>query len=507
MQETALRQRLCLSDTGTLWITGLAFTLMHIATSGRYGFHRDELLSYTNALHLDWCYVVYSPITAWLARGELAIFGTSLTGYRFLAAVSIGLVAVLSGLIARQLGGKRQAILVAAVAASIGGPVVFSGSFLSYMTFDMFCWVAVAWCIACLLRSQDPRWWLATGAAVGIGIMCKYTMLFLVAGLLGGMLLTPNRRFLRSIWFWAGIALALAIISPVVFWQFQHHFVGLDWMKSIHARDIRWGRTDYFLLNQFWKATNPITVPLWCAGLWFLFATQQGKPFRLLGWMYVIPLVAFLAARGRDYYLSPGYPMLLAAGAVWGERWLASLQPRVAGAVVRATWNSLVISGLIVVSLVAPVAPVNSAWWRVADAANDSFNMEIGWPEIAATVAQVRDTFPTGDRTHLGILAGDEGEAGAINLYGHAYGLPAAISGMNSNWLRGYGDPPPQTVIMVGMDHDFLERNFVNCTWAAHLSNPYGVINEAIGKYSEVYVCGAPRQGWPEFWKHFQSFG
>ena len=78
-------------------------------------------------------------------------------------------------------------------------------------------------------------------------------MLFLVAGLLGGMLLTPNRRFLRSIWFWAGTALALAIISPVVFWQFQHHFVGLDWMKSIHARDIGWGKTDYFLLNQFWK--------------------------------------------------------------------------------------------------------------------------------------------------------------------------------------------------------------------------------------------------------------
>ena len=78
---------------------------------------------------------------------------------------------------------------------------------------------------------------------------------------------------------------------------------------------------------------------------------------------------------------------------------------------------------------------------------------------------------------------------------------------MNSNWLRGYGDPPPQTLIMVGMDHDFLERNFVNCTWFAHLSNPHGVVNQTIGKYSEVYVCGPPRQGWTEFWKHFQYYG
>ncbi len=508
MEETSLRQRL-FSDTGTLWLIGLAFTLIHMAMSGRYGFHRDELLTYTNALHLDWCYVVYPPITAWLARIELVVFGTSLVGYRFLAAVAIGLVAVLSGLIARQLGGKRRAIVVAAVAASIAGPVIFSGSFLSYMTFDMLCWVAVAWCTACLLRSQDPRWWLAVGAAVGLGIMSKYTMLFLVAGLLGGVLLTPNRRFLRSIWFWAGAALALAIISPVVFWQFQHHFLGLDWAKSIHARDVRWGRADYFLPSQLWKATNPATVPIWCAGLWFLFATEQGKPFRLLGWMYVIPLVAFIAARGREYYLTPGYAMLLAAGAVWGEGWLATLRPRAAAVVRRVTRNSLAVGGLIAFSLVAPVAPVNSTWWRVADAVSghQDFNMEIGWPQLAATVAQVRDTLSPDARAHLGILAGDDGEEGAINLYGRAYGLPAAISGMNSNWLRGYGDPAPQTVITVGLDHDFLEQNFLNCTWAAHLSNPYGVVNESMGGDSEVYVCGAPRQGWPEFWKKFQYFG
>ena len=87
------------------------------------------------------------------------------------------------------------------------------------------------------------------------------------------------------------------------------------------------------------------------------------------------------------------------------------------------------------------------------------------------------------------------------------YGLPPAISGMNSNWLRGYGDPPPQAVIMVGMDPDFMERNFASCTWAAHLTNRYGVVNQTIGKYSEVYLCGEPRQGWPEFWKSFQYYG
>lgn len=500
-------QRFLIGDTAALWLAGLAVAGFHVAVSGQYGFHRDELLTYSNARHLDWCYVVYPPITAWLARLELEIFGASLTGFRFLAAVSMGLLAVLSGLIARALGGERQAVLVAAVAASIAGPVVFSGSFLSYMTFDLLCWVAVAWCVARLLQSQSPRWWIGIGAAVGLGLMCKYTMLFFAAGVLVGVLLTPNRRFLRSAWFWCGIAAALAIFSPVIVWQLHHHFVGLDWMRSIHARDMRWGRTRLFLPNQFWSVTNPITVPLWCAGLWFLFATPRGKPFRMIGWMYLIPLAALFAAHGRDYYLAPAYPMLFAAGAVQGESWLASLAPRAKAEALRSTWISLLAGGATVVCLTTPIAPVNSAWWRAADAANGSFNMEFGWKELTATVAGIRDSLPLWQRAHIGILAGDEGEAGAINLYGPAYHLPEAISGMNSNWLRGYGDPPPQTVIAVGMDADFLERNFRSCTWAARLRNAYGIENKSIDGYANVYVCGSPRQGWPAFWTHFQYFG
>jgi hypothetical protein len=78
---------------------------------------------------------------------------------------------------------------------------------------------------------------------------------------------------------------------------------------------------------------------------------------------------------------------------------------------------------------------------------------------------------------------------------------------MNSNWLRGYGNPPPKTVIAIGMDQEFLFRNFSTCRQVAQLTNPYGVVNETIGKYAAVYVCGPPVKGWPEFWKDFQYYG
>ena len=167
----------------------------------------------------------------------------------------------------------------------------------------------------------------------------------------------------------------------------------------------------------------------------------------------------------------------------------------------------MAVAGLITAALTLPIAPLGTAWWRMADAATGNFNMEIGWPEMAASVARIRSTLPANDQARLGILAGDEGEAGAINLYGPAYGLPTAISGMNSNWMRGYGDPPSETVVTLGLRRDFLERNFASCELAGRLTNPLGIENDATRGYEDIFVCRQLRQSWPEFWKQFRYYG
>jgi hypothetical protein len=494
-------------DVGVLAVIALGSVLLRTIVNGQYGFHRDELLTYTNARHLEWGYVPYPPITAFLARIELEFFGTSLRGFRFFGAVAQSLMMFFAGLSARELGGQRAAQVVTALAAGIGGVTLVHGSFYSYTAFDQLFWMLAAYFVIRLLKSENPRWWLAIGASIGLGMMAKYSMAFFTLGIMGGLVISPGRRYLKSSWLWSGVGVALLIMLPNVTWQIQHHFVSLAYLRSIHARDIAHGATDHFLLNQFWKTTNCVAVPLWLAGLYYLFWRHEGKRYRMLGWMYVITLVAFLAARGRDYYLAPAYPMLIAAGAVWGEQWVSTLSNRAAAEIRRSTWITLLTAMLCASALTLPVAPLNSAWWRVANTVNGNFDMEVGWPDLVETVVRIRDSLPAEERAHVGILAGDEGEAGAINLYGSKYGLPMAISGMNSNWYRGYGDPPPQTVITLGEHRDFLEQNFESCVLAGRASNRYGIVNGSLAGWDEIFVCRRLRWSWPEFWQHFQYYG
>ena len=157
--------------------------------------------------------------------------------------------------------------------------------------------------------------------------------------------------------------------------------------------------------------------------------------------------------------------------------------------------------------LALPIAPVNSDLWNVVSDINGELKQEIGWPELAETVAGIYAALPPEEQSQAGILTGNYGEAGAINLYGPAYGLPQAISGVNSYWLRGYGDPPPQTVIVLGIESPYVWSFFESCQPAGRINNPYGVMNEETREHSVILLCRGPRKPWSEFWKDMRSFG
>lgn len=491
------------SDTAMLLYIALATIAVQWTTGRRFGFHRDELATLDDARHLAWGYVAYPPVTPFFGRLSLMLFGATLPGFRFFAALAQAGTVVLTGLMAREMGGKRGAQLAAALAAV---PFCLAGgALMQYVAFDCLFWVLAAYFVVRLLKSGDPRWWLGIGSAIGFGMLTKYTMGFFALGIAAGTLATDARRYLKSKWLWYGVGLSVLIFLPNIIWQAQNHFISLDFLNHIHARDVRIGRAKSFLPDQL--LLTLLALPLWLVGLYFCLFGRTGRRFRLPGWMYVAPLVLFVIAKGRGYYLAPAYPMLYAGGSVWGEQWLASMRRGWANGMRTLVWTALVLDVVIVAAVALPLAPINTAWWKISSAVREDFREELGWQELVETVAKVRDTLPAQDRAHLGILGANYGEAGAINLYGPQYGLPPAISGVNSFWQRGYGNPPPETLIVLGLSKDFLQENFASCELAAHTWNRYGVKNEETQAHPGIFVCRGLRRPWPEFWKGFRYYG
>jgi 4-amino-4-deoxy-L-arabinose transferase-like glycosyltransferase len=493
------------TDTNILWLLGLGLFLLHMFTNHQYGFHQDELVVLDNANNLDWGFIEYPPLTPFLARIELTLFGLSLVSARTFAALAHSIVLVLTGLMARELGGRRLTQVVAALAAAIAPIALIQGSLIQYVTFDFLWSVLIAYLVIRLLKSEDPRWWLPIGAVIGLGMMTKYTMVMFVAGLIGGVLLTDARRYLRSPWLWGGVALSLLIFLPNLIWQIQHRFISLEFLSSIHERDVEIGRAEGYLIEQFLFCSNPLTIPLWIAGLVYYFRNESGKRYRLIGWMYVIPFLIYLITQGRSYYLAPAYPMLIAAGAVVWQGWIDRLLVQRARLALGATWSLIFIGAIISGALALPIAPINSPLWKITSEVHDTFTEEIGWPEMIQMVAGIYEGLPKEDKARAGILAGENDEAAALKLYGPEYGLPKAISGSDTFWLRGYGNPPPETLIVVGLSQADANSAFERCEVAGTITNSYGVEND-LRNPPNIFVCRGLRLPWPELWSRVKRY-
>ena len=492
-----------LSNTALLIYIALATVIVHCITGDQYGFQRDELATLEDSRHLDWGFVAYPPITPLFGRLSLILFGTSLAGFRFFAAVAEAIAVVLTGLMAREMGGGRGAQLVAAAAAI---PFCLAGgAMMQYVSFDYLFWVLAAYFVVKLLKTEDLRWWLGIGAAIGFGLESKYTVGFFAIGIAAATLLTDARRYFRNKWLWCGVGLCILIFLPNLMWQARNHFISLDFLQHIHARDVRMGRAQNFLPEQLKLTLGGMFLAI--TGLYFTLFLRHGKRFRMLGWMYLIPLALFVIAKGRAYYLAAAYPMLYAAGSVRLEQTLTRIGSLASNAIGALVWAVLIADAAIIGSVTLPIAAADSPWATRAMKINGDFREEIGWPELVETVAKIRDSLPFEDRANLGILAGNYGEAGAVNLYGPQYGLPSVISGVNSFWQRGYGNPPPQTLIVLGRNLDQIQSSFVSCALAAHTWNRFGVLNEETLDHPDIFVCHTLRKPWPEYWKTARHFG
>ncbi len=491
------------TDSAFVFAIAAIFALLHMLTNSRYGFHRDELQFLSDARHLDWGFVAYPPFTPFVEHIALSLFGLSLVGLRVFSVIAQTIVIFVSGMMARDLGGSRLVQVTAALAVGLSGVPLFEATEFQYTSFSFFWWLLICWFTIRLLKSENPRWWIAIGASIGFALLSKYSVAFFIAGLLAGFILTPARHHIKSGWFWAGVALALVIFLPNFIWLARHDFISYQFLQHIHARDVAIGRAKGYWQNQFLLDINPFAIPLWLVGL---VASFRSSRYRMLAWMYVVPVLLFWFGKGRFYYVAEAYPAMIALGAVASERWLISRPPWLRRSLATAFFAGLFAFGAYYAAILIPIAS-SGPLRDFALKHNGDLREEFGWDELVRTVAQIRDSLPPDQQAHLGITTGNYGEYGAIDILGPAYRLPAPIGTTNSEWLRGFPTTPPTTIIALGLQPDEANRIFTNCRLAGHNANSQGIRNEESQYHPDIFVCGPPRMPWAQLWQEYKNFG
>lgn len=497
--------------TGLLAGIALVHIALHLLTNGNYGIFRDELYYIACSDRLAWGYVDHPPLSIAILAVTRRLFGDSVFGIRIPAALAGGAAVFLTGRLARRFGGGYDAQWLAALAyATAPTPLVIFG-FFSMNGFDLLFWIIAAHIVARLLERSTVPLWLGFGVVVGLGILNKYSAGFFAAALIAGMVLTPERRLLRAAAPWVAGIVAVLIVLPHIYWEVANGLPTLEFIRTAQAQKITAMSPLQFIGAQIIEG-SPFLAPVWLAGLGGLLFSLRLRRYRTFAWAYLLLLAMFIVQHGKPYYLAPAYPPLLAAGAVMLGGWGAASRLRRA---VLAGW--LITGGValapMAVSLLPPEAFVRYATTiglqpaqaerHATGSLPQHFADRFGWENMARTVAQVYKSLPPSARATTVIVTGNYGEAGAIDYFGPALGLPKAVSGHNNYWLWGYGDATGDMLITVGIQKVGLDEMCSSVEQRATVISPYAMPYET---NLPVYVCRGLKVPMTEAWQRLRRF-
>jgi len=462
------------SPVMTSIIAGLALValIVHLLTIHRYGYFRDELYYVACARHLDFGYVDLAPLSAFLLRIELILFGSSLFALRIFPVLASALTIVLTGILTREMGGRAWAIAFACT--SMFGSLFFLavGNFYSPNVYEPLFWTGAIYLLRRIVNGAPSHTWLWFGVVVGFGIQNKHSMVFFGVAIVLAILLTPQRRQFAQKWIWLGGLIALVIALPNILWQIERGWPTWVLLHGIAKSNKNVVLSPWEFFFQQITLMNPANFPLWFGGSIWLLVSHEGRHFRVIAFTYLIAFTEFVVMHGKNYYLAPAYPMLFAAGGVAFERIFA----------LRLRWLKPAIAFLVVVSTVvfAPVVlPILSpekllAYMRAIHfevprtetshtaALPQLFADQFGWEEMVRSVARVYASLPANEQKLAAIFCQNYGEAGAIDFFGPKYGLPSALSGHQNYFYWGPGNYTGE--IMIVLDDDATDEREQFCS-------------------------------------------
>ena len=479
---------------GLTTVAGLLAGLL-VATSGSYGYHRDELYFVMLGGHPSWGYVDQPPLVPLLAHAADVLSGGSLVGLRLLSSLAMAATVLLTGLIAREFGACRAGQVLAATGWGISAVTFAAGHLMTTTSFDLLLWAALGLAGVRALRDGGPAW-LWVGAIAGVGLQVKALMAFALVALLMGVLLGGPRRTLTSRWPWMAALLALAIWAPNLWWQAAHSWPQVEMSKQIAAGESGTSEPVLLFLPFQLVLLSPMLVPVWAIGWWRLLRTHALAQWRAFAVAYVVLVALFIATGGKPYYVCGLYPILLAAGAEPVVVWARAARVRLVGLA-----TALAVGLAMNVYLFLPLLPPSQVAGSPVEAVNYDAGEQIGLPEFVETITDVYDGLPPADRDRTVVLAGNYGEAGAVDRYSNLQ----VMSGHNS--LRELGPPSDEqdVVIAIGYPVEDLRGWFGSVDLASRTPTPYGLENDEADQ--PVYLCRQLRGSWADLWPEMVRTG
>src|SRR3989449_11346878 len=294
----------------------IANFLLHLYFNNRYGYFRDEFDYLACGDHLAWGYVDQPPLVPLLIKISRLVLGDSLRSIRIVPALATSAAVILTAMIARELGGRRFALVLSAL-AFIAVPIYLNdGSVMTTNCLEPLLLTGCIYFAILAIKREDPRYLLWFGIFAGIGLEEKYSIAVLGFCIVLGLLLTEQRRIFGKKWIWLGGTLTFLVFLPNFIWNVQNHWPFAKLMHNIKAdgRDVVLSPAAYFAQQVL--IIHPLLAPIWITGvLAFLFSARL-KPYRFLGWCYLVAFTVFVVFKGKNYYLAPIYPVFLAAGSL-----------------------------------------------------------------------------------------------------------------------------------------------------------------------------------------------
>ncbi|UCE86187.1 MAG: glycosyltransferase family 39 protein [Deltaproteobacteria bacterium] len=430
--------------------------------AGTAGYFIDETYFIACSERLAFGYVDQPPLSILLLRLVRASIGDSLPALRLVPSVAGAAVVFLTGFIARRLGADTFGQALAAGTAMLAPVYHVLFGYYSMNALSVLLWAVCFWLLVEIERRDEPRLWLGIGAVAGLGLENKHTIVLLALGLAVGLLLTPARRHLASRWLWLGLGIAALVALPNLLWQLAHGWPSLAFYRNADAyKNVPTAPLE--VLAQQLLAANPAALPVWLAGLGFFLATERGRPYRHLGWIYVALLVLLLVGqKSRPDRIAAAYTVLFAGGGAgicdWlrrpGMRWLRPAQVAV-----------LLLCGAALAPLSMPLLPPRlTARYAAAlgvvpqiERGEDKRSLlpqwladRYGWPALVDDVERVVRMLEPAERSHAIILAASYGHAGPIELLGRGRNLPPVYSPHNSYFLWGPPPDPVDVAVVIG---------------------------------------------------------